>query len=81
MIIDKLEIEGFKSYKTKTVLKDFDNNFNAITGENGSGKSNILDSICFVLGLSYTELIRISKIKSCESFHNLHLGTSSGNQE
>ena len=71
MIIDKLEIEGFKSYKTKTVLKDFDNNFNAITGENGSGKSNILDSICFVLGLSYTELIRISKIQELIYFDGI----------
>ena len=30
----------------------FDKEFNAITGLNGSGKSNILDAICFVLGIT-----------------------------
>jgi structural maintenance of chromosome 2 len=30
----------------------FDQLFNAITGLNGTGKSNILDAICFVLGLT-----------------------------
>jgi hypothetical protein len=30
----------------------FDPQFNAITGLNGTGKSNILDAICFVLGIS-----------------------------
>lgn len=63
MVIDQLEIEGFKSYKDKTILRNFGNNFNAITGKNGSGKSNILDSICFVLGLSNTSIIRVSKIQ------------------
>ena len=63
MIIEKLEIEGFKSYKEKTILKNFGKTFNAITGKNGSGKSNIIDSICFVLGLSNTNLIRASKIQ------------------
>ncbi|KAF8781575.1 Structural maintenance of chromosomes protein like [Argiope bruennichi] len=32
-------------------INGFDPQFNAITGNNGSGKSNILDSICFVLGI------------------------------
>jgi ABC-type cobalamin/Fe3+-siderophores transport system ATPase subunit len=63
MIIEKLEIEGFKSYKEKTILKNFGKTFNAITGKNGSGKSNIIDSICFFLGLSNTNLIRASKIQ------------------
>ena len=63
MIIDELEIEAFKSCKEKTIFKNFGNNFNAITGNNGSGKSNILDSICFVLGLSNTNLLRVSKVQ------------------
>ena len=63
MIIEQLEIQGFKSYKERTILKNFGDNFNAITGNNGSGKSNILDSICFVLGLSTPNLIRVSKIE------------------
>ena len=39
-------------------LEDFDPEFNAITGLNGSGKSNILDSICFLLGLTNLQQIR-----------------------
>lgn len=30
----------------------FDPFFNALTGLNGSGKSNVLDAICFVLGIT-----------------------------
>ena len=52
MHIHQIVIDGFKSYATRTVVPDFDLQFNAITGLNGSGKSNILDSICFVLGIS-----------------------------
>ena len=52
MKILDLTIEGFKSYGNKTVLKHFDPQFNALTGENGTGKSNILEAIFFVLGLS-----------------------------
>lgn len=45
-------LDGFKSYAKRTEIKGFDTEFNAITGLNGTGKSNILDSICFVLGIS-----------------------------
>jgi AAA15 family ATPase/GTPase len=52
MYIQEVVIEGFKSYAQRTVVSGFDPQFNAITGLNGTGKSNILDSICFVLGIS-----------------------------
>ena len=52
MHIKQVIIDGFKSYAKRTVCGPFDNRFNDITGLNGSGKSNILDSICFVLGIS-----------------------------
>lgn len=52
MFITEIILEGFKSYATRTVISGWDPEFNAITGLNGSGKSNILDSICFVLGIS-----------------------------
>lgn len=45
-------LDGFKSYGQRTEVKGFDDKFTAITGLNGSGKSNILDSICFVLGIT-----------------------------
>lgn len=51
MHIQEITIEGFKSYAQRVTLASFDPCFNAITGLNGTGKSNILDAICFVLGL------------------------------
>lgn len=52
MRIEELIIEGFKSYPVRTQITGWDPSFNAITGLNGSGKSNILDAICFVLGIT-----------------------------
>jgi structural maintenance of chromosome 2 len=52
MRIVEIILDGFKSYAKRTIISGFDSEFNAITGLNGSGKSNILDSICFVLGIS-----------------------------
>ena len=52
MYIEEITLEGFKSYATRVTVPTFDPFFNAITGLNGSGKSNILDSICFVLGIT-----------------------------
>ena len=52
MYIQEVIIDGFKSYAARTVVSGFDQHFNAITGLNGTGKSNILDAICFVLGIS-----------------------------
>lgn len=40
-----------------------DTSFNAITGLNGSGKSNILDSICFVLGLTNLTSVRAQNLQ------------------
>lgn len=52
MYIKSIILEGFKSYAERTEINGFDPLFNAITGLNGSGKSNILDSICFLLGIT-----------------------------
>lgn len=41
----------------------FDTQFNAITGLNGSGKSNILDAICFVLGISKLAHVRAENLQ------------------
>lgn len=63
MHIKSLVIDGFKSYGKRVELKDFDPEFNAITGLNGSGKSNILDAICFTLGISTMNTIRAASIQ------------------
>lgn len=60
MYIEEITIEGFKSYATRVHIPNFDRYFNAITGLNGSGKSNILDSICFVLGITNLSQVRPS---------------------
>ena len=62
MYIKSIEIDGFKSYARRTEIKDFDRLFNAITGLNGSGKSNILDSICFLLGITTLGYIRANNL-------------------
>jgi len=59
MYIYEVIIDGFKSYAQRTVVSGFDPQFNAITGLNGTGKSNILDSICFVLGISNLSQVSI----------------------
>lgn len=51
-------MEGFKSYQKHTDIVGFSPQFNAITGYNGSGKSNVLDSICFILGINKLDNIR-----------------------
>ncbi|CCF59325.1 hypothetical protein KAFR_0G02930 [Kazachstania africana CBS 2517] len=63
MKIEELIIDGFKSYAARTVISDWDPQFNAITGLNGSGKSNILDAICFVLGISSMSTVRASNLQ------------------
>jgi structural maintenance of chromosome 2 len=58
MYVEEVCIDGFKSYAQRTIVPQFDQYFNAITGLNGSGKSNILDSICFVLGITNLSQVR-----------------------
>lgn len=62
MYIEEVIIDGFKSYSTRVTVGPFDRQFNAITGLNGSGKSNILDSICFVLGISNLTQVRVGNL-------------------
>uniref|UniRef100_A0ABI7WP79 SMC hinge domain-containing protein n=1 Tax=Felis catus TaxID=9685 RepID=A0ABI7WP79_FELCA len=63
MHVKSIILEGFKSYAQRTEVNGFDPLFNAITGLNGSGKSNILDSICFLLGISNLSQVRASNLQ------------------
>jgi structural maintenance of chromosome 2 len=63
MKIKEIILEGFKSYSERTTITELDPQFNAITGLNGSGKSNILEAICFVLGLQSWTLARVQTIR------------------
>ena len=72
MYLEEIILDGFKSYATRTVISNFDSKFNAITGLNGSGKSNILDAICFVLGI--TNLSQVSSFLFFYiSFYYIHI--------
>jgi chromosome segregation protein len=48
--VKKIELRGFKSFGPKTIAVTFDKGFTVVTGPNGSGKTNIVDAILFVLG-------------------------------
>jgi chromosome segregation protein len=48
--IKKIEIKGFKSFGPKTATILIDKGFTVLTGPNGSGKTNIVDAVLFVLG-------------------------------
>lgn len=62
MFIKTVIIDGFKSYGKRTEVSGFDQEFTAITGLNGTGKSNVLDSICFVLGISNLGQVRATSL-------------------
>lgn len=49
MRIKRLEIQGFKSFKDRTVIH-FDHGITGIVGPNGCGKSNIVDAFFWVMG-------------------------------
>ncbi|MCW4008726.1 MAG: chromosome segregation protein SMC, partial [Candidatus Bathyarchaeota archaeon] len=56
--IKKIELKGFKSFGPQTVKVSLDKGFTAITGPNGSGKTNIMDAVLFALGELSTRRLR-----------------------
>jgi chromosome segregation protein len=61
--LKSLEIKGFKSFADKTIVK-FDEGITGIIGPNGCGKSNIIDSIRWVIGEQKISALRSENLDS-----------------
>lgn len=62
MFLKAIELQGFKSFAERTVLR-FDEPVAAIVGPNGSGKSNILDAMLWALGEQSAKTLRGQKME------------------
>ena len=63
MRLKSLEIKGFKSFADKTILH-FDEGITGVIGPNGCGKSNIIDSIRWVIGEQKISHLRSENLES-----------------
>jgi chromosome segregation protein len=61
--LKSLEIKGFKSFADKTIVT-FDEGITGIIGPNGCGKSNIIDSIRWVIGEQKISALRSENLDS-----------------
>eukprot|EP00947_MAST-08B_sp_MAST-8B-sp1_P005880 g5880.t1 len=66
LMINRVEMENFKSYAGRRVIGPFHKSFSAVVGPNGSGKSNVIDAMLFVFG---TRSNKLRMKKAAELIH------------
>ncbi len=62
MFLKTLSLAGFKSFADRTRL-DFEAGVNVVVGPNGTGKSNLLDALAWVMGTQATRALRTEKME------------------
>ncbi len=60
MYLKRLDVQGFKSFANKTTLQ-FGTGVTCVVGPNGTGKTNVADSLRWVLGEHHTRMLRARK--------------------
>ncbi|MEM3723770.1 MAG: AAA family ATPase, partial [Candidatus Hadarchaeales archaeon] len=60
--ISGVELRGFKSFGNAKVVIPLSKGLTAITGKNGSGKSNIVDALSFVFGEKSKKIMRATQL-------------------
>ncbi|KAA0724484.1 Structural maintenance of chromosomes protein 1B [Triplophysa tibetana] len=68
--LKQLDVENFKSWRGKQTIGPF-KRFNCIIGTNGSGKSNVMDALGFVMGERAVNL-RVKHAR--DLIHGAHIG-------
>ncbi|XP_060892004.1 structural maintenance of chromosomes protein 1B [Labrus mixtus] len=68
--LKEIDVENFKSWRGKQVIGPF-MRFNCIIGTNGSGKSNVMDALSFVMGERAGSL-RVKHLR--DLVHGAHIG-------
>jgi DNA replication and repair protein RecF len=71
MYLQKLSVTNFKNYEEETLL--FSDKINCFIGDNGSGKTNLLDAIHYLsFCKSYFNLVDTQNIRHYETFFSIH---------
>jgi chromosome segregation protein len=62
VLLKRLTLVGFKSFADRTRL-EFDAGVNVVVGPNGTGKSNLLDAVAWVMGTQATRSLRTERME------------------